>query len=572
MQMASLYIQLQQHDLLQLTPLQETNHHNPSTKSKAANEYTLLIALDHGIRLLTNNISQDLSQGSCILLPTQQSYIVKTIKEQAHIARFTFLAFQVDQLTLLPACPPLILGFPYRLSLSTIKLALTGEDWISPLPLQSNKQNRLQEKKFTPTHHSKSAVTQVRLQLILSLMAQLESAAPPVQNDQAVQRTLSYMEQHYNEDLTVELLAEMAGMVRWQYSKLFKVMTGKKPTDYLTEIRVQHAKRLLSRSTETLREISRQVGFKDEYYFSRRFHQLTGHPPREYANILRRTRQRTITDSLGRQISLPDAAIRIVATGTNTLGELLAIGIRPVGAGITTMKSQVIYRNKLHQIPDIGLQGVPEQVSLLNPDLILLGNYSEQQLPRLDAIAPTIVYHESTSTFERLRYIADLFGRIRTAEQWIDRYEESVRRIRRQLADDYIAGATVYLVLGRNIYVMGQTGFAATVYESLGFRPTESVNQLIINGRPWIQIDHNKITQYAGDRNFVMIPQEEMHLNIPSPLQSLVGMLAPGNVHVVEAGWNYDDPLTRERLLTVLPSIFAKEGLAPVLANGKNKP
>lgn len=172
--------------------------------------------------------------------------------------------------------------------------------------------------------------------------------------------------------------------------------------------------------------------------------------------MLRRTRQRTITDSLGRQISLPDAAMRIVATGTNTLGELLTIGIRPVGAGITTMKSQVIYRNKLQHMPDIGLQGSPEQVSLLKPDLILLGNYSEQQLPQLDAIAPTIVYREATSTFERLRYIADLFGRNRAAEKWIDRYEESVRGIRRQLADDYIAGerATVYLVLGKNIYVM----------------------------------------------------------------------------------------------------------------------
>ncbi|OMF05840.1 hypothetical protein BK131_28630 [Paenibacillus amylolyticus] len=571
MQMASLYIQLQQRDLLQLTPLEETNHHNPSTKSKDANEYTLLITLDHGIRLLTNNISQDLSQGSCILLPTQQSYILKTIKEQAHVARLTFLAFQVDQLTLLPACPPLILGFPYRLSLSNIKLALAGEDWVAPSLLQSNKQNRLQEKKYPPTHHSKLAVTQARLQLILGLMAQLESAPPPVQSDQAVQRTLSYMEQHYYEDLTVEFLAEMAGMVRWQYSKLFKLVTGKKPTDYLTELRVQHAKRLLSSSTETLREISRQVGFKDEYYFSRRFHQLTGHPPREYANILRRSRQRTITDSLGRQISLPDAAARIVATGTNTLGELLAIGIHPVGAGITTMKSQVIYRNKLHHIPDIGLQGAPEQVSLLKPDLILLGNYNEQQLPRLDAIAPTIVYRESTSTFERLRYIAGLFGRSRTAEQWIDRYEDSVRRIRRQLADDYIAGerATVYLVLGKNIYVMGQTGFAATVYESLGFRPTESVNQLIVDGRPWIQIDFNKITQYTGDRNFVMVPQEEMNVHIPSTLQSLVGMLAPSKVHIVEAGWNYDDPLTRERLLTVLPSIFAKDRLALVPANEK---
>ncbi|WP_145147841.1 AraC family transcriptional regulator [Paenibacillus xylanexedens] len=571
MQMASLYIQLQQRDLLQLTPLEETNHHNPSTKSKDANEYTLLITLDHGIRLLTNNISQDLSQGSCILLPTQQSYILQTIKEQAHVVRLSFLAFQVDRSNLLPACPPLILGFPYRLSLSTIKLALAGEDWVAPSLLQSNKQNRLQEKKYPSTHHSKLAVTQARLQLILGLMAQLESAPPPVQSDQAVQRTLSYMEQHYYEDLTVEFLAEMAGMVRWQYSKLFKLMTGKKPTDYLTELRVQHAKRLLSSSTETLREISRQVGFKDEYYFSRRFHQLTGHPPREYANILRRTRQRTITDSLGRQISLPDAAVRIVATGTNTLGELLAIGIHPVGAGITTMKSQVIYRNKLHHIPDIGLQGAPEQVSLLKPDLILLGNYSEQQLPRLDAIAPTIVYRESTSTFERLRYIAGLFGRSRTAEQWIDRYEDSVRRIRRQLADDYIAGerATVYLVLGKNIYVMGQTGFAATLYESLGFRPTESVNQLIVDGRPWIQIDFNKITQYTGDRNFVMVPQEEMNVHIPSTLQSLVGMLAPSKVHIVEAGWNYDDPLTRERLLTVLPSIFAKDRLALVPANIK---
>ncbi|MGN7412996.1 helix-turn-helix domain-containing protein [Paenibacillus sp. SAF-068] len=560
MQMASLYIQLQQHDLLQLTSLQETNHHNTSTTSKDSNEYTLLIALNHGIRLLTNNISQDLSQGSCILLPAQQSCILQTTKEQADVARFTFLAFQVDKLNLLPSCPPLMLGFPYRLSLSTIKLALAGEDWFSPSSVQSNKQNRF-HKKHMPTPHSKLAVTQARLQLILGLMAQLENVPPPVQNDQAVQRTLSYMEQHYNEDLNVEFLAEMAGMVRWQYSKSFKVATGKKPTDYLAELRVKHAKELLSSSNETLREISRQVGFKDEYYFSRRFHQLTGHPPREYANIQRRTRQRTITDSLGRQISLPDAAMRIVATGTNTLGELLAIGIRPVGAGITTMKSQVIYRNRLQHMPDIGLQGAPEQVSLLEPDLILLGNYSEQQLPQLDAIAPTIVYSEATSTFERLRYIADLFGRSRTAEQWIDRYEGSVRKIRRQLADDYITGerATVFLVLDKNIYVMGQTGFAATVYESLGFRPTESVYQLIINGRAWIQIGHDKITQYAGDRNFVMVPEEGMNINTPSPLLSLVGVLASSNVHVVEAGWNYDDPLTRERLLTVLPSIFAKD-------------
>ncbi len=76
--------------------------------------------------------------------------------------------------------------------------------------------------------------------------------------------------------------------------------------------------------------------------------------------------------------------------------------------------------------------------------------------------------------FERLRYIAKLFERSKAAEKWITTYEDKVRLVRQQLADAYIAGetATVYLKLGTKFYIMGQNGLAASLYESLGFRPS----------------------------------------------------------------------------------------------------
>ncbi|MCG7381226.1 helix-turn-helix domain-containing protein [Paenibacillus sp. ACRRY] len=573
MQMTSLYIQLKQFTLLDLSLPPKTEKRCTPTEMGDADCCTLLISLDRGVRLHTNGIAQDLRQGGCIMLPPQQSYSLETTREQAKVFRFTFLTFEVKELALHPvACPPLIPGCSYNLPVSTLKLALASEEWAASRPLQGHNQEHEQgsrHRKSSTKPGTALSILQARLQLVLGMMAQLEQAPPAsVSDEQSVERTISYMTQHYNEDLTVELLAEMAGMVRWKYSKLFKAIAGKKPTDYLAELRVNQAKLLLASSTEPLREISRQVGYKDEYYFSRRFQQLTGCPPREYANKQLRKRQRTITDALGRQVHLPEEATRIVATGTNTLGELLAIGISPVGAGIATMKSQVMYKNKLHRIIDIGLQAVPDQVSQLNPDLMLLGNYCEQHLPHLDAIAPTIVYRDTNySTYEGLRYIADLFNRGKAAEQWIERYENGVRRVRRHLAGQYIVGehATVYLRLGQKVYVMGRTGFAATLYESLGFRPSVQVHQLIEDGKPWIQIKPNEISHYTGERNFVLVSQQELRLASPHPLLSVLTTLTPGKVHVVESGWNYDDPITRERLLKVLPSIFAKAELAAKL-------
>lgn len=553
MNLTSLYIRLQHYDRFQVDRLMSATSHNEGINNHETNLCTLLIALSPAIRLYVDKMAIDLRQGSCTLILPIQSYTVESSNKEAQLARFTFETFEVEGMTLNRiAHPPLLHGYPYHLLFSQVKQVLGNE---------ASNNNQFCSSLST----LEMAMLQGRLQQILAMMVQLDEQANQLQHEEKtklVQHTVQYIEQHYDEDLTVEQLANMAGMVRWQYSQKFKILTGKKPTDYLTHVRINQAKKILSNSTEPLRKIARQIGFKDEYYFSRCFHKLTGNTPREYANIQLHTPERTVIDSFGRKIHVPKDATRIVTDGKFTLGELLVLGIPPIGAAISIMKDNVVYHNKLRNIHSIGHWVDPDKIAQLQPELLLLSYFHpEHDLQKLDAIAPTIILNSKFSLFERLRYIAKLFERSKAAEKWISTYENKVRLVRRQLADVYVAGetATVYLKLDTKYYVMCQTGLAASLYESLGFRPTPQVMQLIEQGQAWIEIQQHQINHYAGERNFILASPKELPTITYCPQIATLIELAPGKTHFIDFTWNHCDPITRERLLEVLPSIFKKK-------------
>ena len=553
MNLTSLYIRLQHYDRFRVDRLMSATSHNEGINNHETNLCTLLIALSPAIRLYVDKMAIDLRQGSCTLILPIQSYTVESNNKEAQLARFTFETFEVEGMTLNRiAHPPLLHGYPYHLLFSQVKQVLGNE---------ASNNNQF----CSSLSALEMAMLQGRLQQILAMMVQLDEQANQLQHEEKtklVQQTVQYIEQHYDEDLTVEQLANMAGMVRWQYSQKFKILTGKKPTDYLTHVRINQAKKILSNSTEPLRKIARQIGFKDEYYFSRCFHKLTGNTPREYANIQLHTPERTVIDSFGRKIHVPKDATRIVTDGKFTLGELLVLGIPPIGAAISIMKDNVVYHNKLRNIHSIGHWVDPDKIAQLQPELLLLSYFHpEHDLQKLDAIAPTIILNSKFSLFERLRYIAKLFERSKAAEKWISTYENKVRLVRRQLADVYVAGetATVYLKLDTKYYVMCQTGLAASLYESLGFRSTPQVMQLIEQGQAWIEIQQHQINHYAGERNFILASPKELLTITYCPQIATLIELAPGKTHFIDFIWNHCDPITRERLLEVLPSIFKKK-------------
>jgi len=63
---------------------------------------------------------------------------------------------------------------------------------------------------------------------------------------------------------------------------VFNRELGLSPWDYLNRYRIYQAKELLRRTSDSIRAIARQVGFKDQAYFSRVFRKVTGVSPKAF--------------------------------------------------------------------------------------------------------------------------------------------------------------------------------------------------------------------------------------------------------------------------------------------------
>jgi AraC-like DNA-binding protein len=80
-----------------------------------------------------------------------------------------------------------------------------------------------------------------------------------------------YIEENYQEELSVDLLAGLAGLSRYHFSRLFKELTARTVTEYVNTLRINKSEYLLRNSRMNISEIALSSGFKDIYYFSRAF-------------------------------------------------------------------------------------------------------------------------------------------------------------------------------------------------------------------------------------------------------------------------------------------------------------
>lgn len=86
-----------------------------------------------------------------------------------------------------------------------------------------------------------------------------------------------------NEQFGVETLARVAGMSRSHIHRKLQELTGQSTSQFIREIRLEHAMELLKNQVGTVSEIAYRVGFGSPTYFSRCFHEYYGFPPGEAA-------------------------------------------------------------------------------------------------------------------------------------------------------------------------------------------------------------------------------------------------------------------------------------------------
>ena len=105
------------------------------------------------------------------------------------------------------------------------------------------------------------------------------------------------IEQHifenYRKDISMQELAHAMNYSEAYFCKLFKQCFGKNFTSYLTEYRVDAAKKLLEDPMVNIKEIGRTVGYGDSNYFTKVFRRVTGISPTEYrTRIFRENKER----------------------------------------------------------------------------------------------------------------------------------------------------------------------------------------------------------------------------------------------------------------------------------------
>lgn len=97
-----------------------------------------------------------------------------------------------------------------------------------------------------------------------------------------VEQAKAYIDSHYFKEISLDEVSREVNISPYYFSKLFKEETGGNFIDYVTAIRMEKAKELLSSTDKSMKEICSAVGYQDPNYFSRTFKKNVGVTPTEY--------------------------------------------------------------------------------------------------------------------------------------------------------------------------------------------------------------------------------------------------------------------------------------------------
>jgi len=456
---------------------------------KMNESFTVLIAIASGKGVLnTDGIMYELMEGSVILLPAHcQASLIADLQHPFHAYKLAISTREqgkpVPAGTLMrkseAASNSIIQFFPYEPAI----VANVEELYIHRLP-------------GSEIRHVQNQIVfhQIILQLLEEQKDKYAASELP-----SMERSISYLENHYNDKIKRERLAEIAGVSQSHYSILFKQLTGFSPNEYLSRLRVHRAKELLINGSGTLREIALKVGYKDEFYLSRRFKQQTGAAPSGYNR---------------------GSFQRVAVLLTPYASHLLLLGLEP--AVIISDSSEYVNTAGLKPLQTmifINTNCSAEQVKSVlldnNIELIIAASQHLYQYglnaAHLRAVAPIIeISWMEIGWKEHLRLIAQVIQRRDRAELWLADFEKEEQAARSLVQQSRAANEiiTILVIKPEKLLVYGARNVGYVLYHSLGLQPPARIREGIDKlGDQFhsVPIEISELAEYAGDRILVIV-------------------------------------------------------------------
>jgi AraC family transcriptional regulator, arabinose operon regulatory protein len=100
--------------------------------------------------------------------------------------------------------------------------------------------------------------------------------------DHRIRQAMDHVTRHLDQKLTLDRLSDLTGLSSSRLGHLFREVVGIAPMEFVERQRIERARQLLTMTSLSIKEISRQVGYETQFYFSLRFKRQTGQSPRAY--------------------------------------------------------------------------------------------------------------------------------------------------------------------------------------------------------------------------------------------------------------------------------------------------
>lgn len=129
---------------------------------------------------------------------------------------------------------------------------------------------------------NEATISKYLTEILTSLLSEEVFESEPAKK---IYESIRYMNTHFDQPLTVEMLSSAACLSPYYYIRLFKRVTGNSPHDYLLNLRITHAKYYLKTTEKPIKEIVYLCGFTTESSFCNTFRKRVGSSPTGYRGV-----------------------------------------------------------------------------------------------------------------------------------------------------------------------------------------------------------------------------------------------------------------------------------------------
>lgn len=425
---------------------------------------------------------------------------------------------------------------------------ISVEPWLTPdSRVGSMTPRRLQSicrKVYKQTHHA-DPVGRWRAQLdFQEMLYELVAAAdsdPGSDKVRALERAKVMIEESFAEDLTVDKLAEVTGFSANYFAALFKKTYGSSVSDYVAQVRMNKAKQLMLGSENLLKEIAHAVGYRDEFYFSRKFKKEFGESPTSYM----KTRRNKIA----------------LYGSTVLLGYMTPLQMIPYAAPLHPKWSAEQYHVLGSEIPvhldayrqNLNNEDNLDKLASAQPERIICPKeLNQREKEKLAAIAP--VYElslEQGNWQDELKRLAWELNRSEEAERWLHAFSRKISRqyqhVSRHLENESVLALRV---CGQQVTGNCSRAVQEVLVHLLGCRLTAFPEGVTCDS----MLGVNDLSRMEPDRILVLVRQDSETLAFwkglsASPEWLTLGPVREGRLYMLSSyPWREYSPVAIERM------------------------